>query len=282
MDLLKAHFFDQFSLPVLFVLTVLVQALFIEFGFRLGTRHRRALVKPQVSQVRAIMGAGLGLTAFMLAFTFATAQSHYEARVQAMVEEARLLRTAFLQAEFLSDEARAEARTVLREYAGDRLAIREALDQQRLEEAVRLAAKSAPLQARLWKTAVRERERAADSALPSRGKDSADFEASAIGLIDVHVQRLEASLMNRIPDVLWVTLYLTAALAMLVMGYQAGLVTRRSPYATVTLAVAFAAVLMLIMDLDRPVMTLFEIDNHAMVDVVDRMDEILRDSAARR
>ena len=50
----------------------------IEIGYRISTRRGANHAKTQHSQVRAIMGASLGLTAFMLAFTFATAQSHYE------------------------------------------------------------------------------------------------------------------------------------------------------------------------------------------------------------
>lgn len=270
MDLSYANLFDRLSLPMLFLLTLLLQGVFIEIGFQLGTRNRHVLVKPQVSQVRAIMGAGLGLTAFMLAFTFAVGQDHYEARVHAMVEEARVLRTAFLQAEHLSPSARDDARALLREYAGDRVRLRSLVKERKLEQAGDLVVKSEALQGRLWDLAVGERDK-----VETDGSAAQTFEASVINLIDLHVQRLEASLMNRIPNVLWITLYLTSALSMLVMGYQAGLVSRRSPYATVTLAIAFSAVLMLIMDLDRPVMTLFEINIQALVDVVERMDAML-------
>ena len=47
---------------------------------------------------------------------------------------------------------------------------------------------------------------------------------------------------------------LLAGLSMIIMGYQAGLTDRRSPLATLTLAVAFSSVIVLIADLDRPVM----------------------------
>jgi hypothetical protein len=73
--------------------------------------------------------------------------------------------------------------------------------------------------------------------------------------------------MNRIPITIWMTLYLMAALAMIIMGYQAGLTDRRSPVATITLALAFSAVIILITDLDRPVMSFFEINNQLLVDL---------------
>lgn len=42
-----------------------------------------------------------------------------------------------------------------------------------------------------------------------------------------------------------------------------------------TLAIAFSAVLMLITDLDRPLMRFFEIDNAVVVRLVERMDRVL-------
>jgi hypothetical protein len=56
------------------------------------------------------------------------------------------------------------------------------------------------------------------------------------------------------------TLYFTAVISMVVVGYQAGLTEKRSPVATFSLALAFSAVMMLIMDLDRPLQSLFALD----------------------
>ncbi len=101
------------------------------------------------------------------------------------------------------------------------------------------------------------------------------FLTAVISLIDIHSMRLQAAFMNRISWAIWVTLYMTAMLSMLVMGYQAGLVEKRSPLATMTLAVAFAAVMMLITDLDRPIMSMFQINDQIMVELVERMEAML-------
>jgi hypothetical protein len=86
---------------------------------------------------------------------------------------------------------------------------------------------------------------------------------------------MEAVMLNRISYVIWATLYLTGALAMLITGYQAGLVGKRSPLATVTLAFIFASVMMLITDLDRPFMSLFDINDRVVENTVERMDALL-------
>ena len=99
--------------------------------------------------------------------------------------------------------------------------------------------------------------------------------ASVVGLIDIHNLRLQAQLANRISWVVWVTLYLTAALGMLVMGYLAGLIGKRSPIATVSLVLAFTAVMMLITDLGRPMTSLFEMSTQSLIILADNMDKML-------
>jgi hypothetical protein len=91
-------------------------------------------------------------------------------------------------------------------------------------------------------------------------------------LMDMHTQRVQAALVNRIPEIIWLTLYFTAVMSMIVVGYQAGLTEKRSPVATISLALAFSAVMMLIMDLDRPLQTLFEFD----VTVMEQLEVFMR------
>ncbi len=270
---LVSHMLDRFPLGLLFLITVLVLLVLIEIGFQLGSRARKRAAKAQHSQVRAIMGATLGLLAFMLAFTFAVAQGHYETRVQNMVEEVRLAGNAFLQAEFLEEPYRTRARQTLHEYVSDRVRLSR---QHREGASLDLGAaieKSELLQAELWHLGV-QNERLGQA--PGQTRIQRDpFLTAVISLIDIHSMRLQAAFMNRISWAIWVTLYMTAMLSMLVMGYQAGLVEKRSPLATMTLAVAFAAVMMLITDLDRPIMSMFQINDQIMVELVERMEAML-------
>ena len=56
------------------------------------------------------------------------------------------------------------------------------------------------------------------------------------------------------------------------MGYQAGLTGTRSILATWALAATFAAVMVLITDLDRPRMSLFKLNQQLMVELANRME----------
>ncbi len=267
--MLIAHFFDLIPIWFLLIGTVGLMVLFIEYGFRLGRNAQATAKKAQTSQVRAIMGAGLGLLAFMLAFTFSTAQSHFEARVQNLAEEARIARNAFMQADMMKEPERTQAKQLLREYIelrsvgklGDVKAV-----EQDLAESLRV---SEQIQKDLWLLAVQ--------AGGYKSKNLAATErnsmlmASVLALTDIHYTRVHSAVMNRIPLTIWITLYLMAVLAMIIMGYQAGLTGKRSPVATITLALAFSSVIILISDLDRPVMSFFEINNQLLLDLNEYM-----------
>lgn len=264
------HLPDLFSIELLFFITLVIMLLSIEAGFRLGKRSQANIVKAQASQVRAIMGAVLGLLAFILAFSFATGQSHYETRVQQKVEQAQLARKAYFQAEFLPAPYPAQAQQILHKYISDRVLADQLAKQDQMPEVLELAEEAEQMHQLLWRIATSTEALRSTSSGGTLG--TTPFTDLVSGLIDIHAQRVQAALMNRIPNVLWISLYLLAILAMLVTGYQAGLVGRRSPIATVSLVLAFSGIMMLITDLDRPFTSLFHMDNHVIVEVLQILE----------
>ncbi len=272
--MLIAHFFDLIPIWALLIGTVLIMVLFIEYGFRLGKNAQAGSRKAQTAQVRAIMGAGLGLLAFMLAFTFATAQSHFEARVQSLAEEARIARNAFMQADLLAEPRRSQAKQLLKDYIEIRSDSRTFTGPEVAEQLAELLRASEQIQQKLWLIAAQSDKQVKDKQVGVKENDL--FMVSVIALTDIHYTRLHSAVMNRIPFTIWITLYLMAILSMIIMGYQAGLTDRRSPVATMTLAVAFSAVIILITDLDRPIMSFFEINKQLLVDLNEYMEADLR------
>ncbi len=272
--MLVAHFFDLIPIWALLIGTILIMVLFIEYGFRLGKGAQAGSKKAQTSQVRAIMGAGLGLLAFMLAFTFATAQSHFEVRVQSLAEEARIARNAFMQADLLTEPRRSQAKLLLKDYVQLRSDDRKFNGTVIKEQLADLLQQSEQIQVQLWSLAAQSHAQAEDKL--AEVKESEMFMASVLALTDIHYTRVHSAIMNRIPFTIWMTLYLMAILSMIIMGYQAGLTDRRSPVATITLAVAFSAVIILITDLDRPIMSFFDINKQLLVDLGEYMEADLR------
>jgi len=257
---------DHIPLLAVTIICIVLQILFIEAGFRYGQRRGKGGFKAQMAQVRAIMGASLGLLAFMLAFSFSIAQQHFEERSRAYMMEVSAIGTAFRGADLLNSDARVLAQDMLGKFAKLRLAtvaaVREA-DQERVVEMIRESERIHDL---LWSLA--------ESAMEGEGEgaDTSLFAQSVLTMIAAHDARLQAAIFNRISPVIWITLLLMAILSMLVMGYQAGLTGTRSRLATWTLAATFAVVMTLITDLDRPNMSLFQLNQQLMVELENRMD----------
>ena len=84
------------------------------------------------------MGASLGLLAFMLAFSFAVAQKHYEERTNAYLLEVTAIDAAYRGASLLDQKSGSEARGLLRQFVQLRRDTSDAEDRDELEEVVML------------------------------------------------------------------------------------------------------------------------------------------------
>jgi hypothetical protein len=135
-----------------------------------------------------------------------------------------------------------------------------------METVVKMVRESELIHDQLWAIAESSMEGQGD------GQDTGIFAQSVLAMIDAHDARLQAALFNRISPIIWFTLFLMSLLSMIVMGYQAGLTGTRSSLATWTLAITFSAVMTLITDLDRPNMTLFQMNQSLMVELENRME----------
>lgn len=257
---------DSVPLLLVMLLATLAQAGFIEAGFRYGRTLGGKGVKAQLAQVRAIMGASLGLLAFMLAFTFSMAQQHFEQRTQAYMMEVSAIDSAYRGADLIAKDARSEAKELLLNFAKLRLETSNAAKSGDMAVLVGLVRESERIHDQLWAIAESAMEGAGD------GEDTGIFAQSVLAMINAHDARLQAALFNRISPVIWITLFLMSLLSMIVMGYQAGLTGTRSSLATWTLAITFAAVMTLITDLDRPNMTLFQMNQSLMAELENRME----------
>lgn len=256
---------DKLPLLLVFAISVVSQVLFIEIGFRMGTLNRGKPNKAQMAQVRAIMGASLGLLAFMLAFTFNTTQQHFEERGKAYMLEVSAIDSAYRGADLIMEDEREPAKSLLAEFAGLRIQTSKSARQHDMDTVIEMIRESEHMHDRLWALAERSMENAGD------GEDTGIFAQSILAMIDAHDYRLQTAFFNRVSPIIWYTLFGMALLSMAVMGYQAGLTGTRSSFATWTLAITFAFVMTLITDLDRPNNSLFKQNQQMMVELQSRM-----------
>jgi len=105
---------DILPLWGVFALTITLVLISMEFGFRIGKRRIRFEEDTKNSSTSSMVGAVLGLLAFMLAFTFGMSSQRYDTRRQLLREEANTVNTAYLRAGLLSEPRRTEIRSLLR------------------------------------------------------------------------------------------------------------------------------------------------------------------------
>ncbi|MGD9402933.1 MAG: hypothetical protein PVF95_11775 [bacterium] len=252
---------DSIPLWVIFAVMALLFLLAAEAGFRLG-RHRCHLAEAKISHAGAIIAATLALMAFMLAFTFSMGGSRFDARRHLVVDEANAVGTAYLRAAMLQEPQRTEIRDLLREYVEVRLRIVREKETYAQDGIVR----SEEIQRLLW------------NKITDLGQD--DDRSIVVGLlvqslndvIDIHTKRMATGLLHRIPEVIWINLFFIGLIGTAVIGYRAGLSGTRGMAATLALILAFSAVMILIMDLDRPGQSMFEVSQQSLARLLENMD----------
>ena len=252
-------FLDYIPLWAVFGGIVLLMAFSMEIGFRFG-RWRRTRAQPEKeSPVGAVVGATLALLGFMLAITFGVAVSRFEMRAAAYLNEIDAISTAYLRADFLPEEARSQIRQNLREYVDVRI---RAVESGNIQAGIQ---RSEEIHQIMWSStaaAVLANENSLPLSL---------FVESLNELIDIHTRRVITGLWLRIPSTIWLVLYAIAFLGMGEIGYQTALAGSARTPVSIALIVAFASILWLITDLDRPHEGVLRINQRAMKELQSTM-----------
>src|SRR5262245_51151559 len=111
---------DALPLWALFIVILLVVLLSVEFGYRLGRYRRRRHEEEKEAPLGTMVGAILGLLAFILAFTFGLAATRFDTRRQVVLDEANAIGTTYLRAGMLPEQGQ-QVRGLLRDYVAARL-----------------------------------------------------------------------------------------------------------------------------------------------------------------
>lgn len=259
---LPIRYLDYLPVSAVFVATVLLLLAFNEIGFRVGRRWQVS-GRQQSSQTGAIMTATLGLLAFMLALTFGTAASRFDARRQAVLNEANAIGTTWLRSQMLPPPHAAQIAPLLMRYVEVRL---EGARSESLDELRRALIESTDLHERLWEHAVALGKEYPRSVVLGLFIDSLNE------VIDLHTARLTVT-RQRLPPSVWLTLYFVAMASILMVGVNAGLSGGRSLFMVVLLASALSVVMVLVVDLDRPGQTLFGVSQQSLIDLRESMKE---------
>lgn len=247
--------------PSFLIVGLLVAALLlaIEFGFRVGLRLDQKTNDSTKGQINAIQGSLLGVLALLLGFTFSLSLQRFDSRSQAVVDEANAIGTAMLRAELLPESAREVGVNLLDRYAKIRVAAGEiSLDHHRERNA--MLADTIALQTALWTLAT---DAARSEPNPVR---TGLFVQSLNEAIDAYGKR-NAALDRHVPEIVLFLLFGTFILTACLVGYSSGVSGQRAAFPTYVLTLLIAALVFIIIDLDRPRRGLIEVSQQSLIEL---------------
>ena len=251
--------FDLVPIYGIYIGVTLLILLSFEIGFQIGEHTRSRYDKDAPISLGPMVGGLLGMLGFVLAFTYSMAASQHDLRKQYVLDEANVVGTAYLRADLLDEQHQKELKRLLREYVDVRL---QGARDENLKAAI---TRSVELHDLLWIQA--------SSVAKTAPSTNTSLVIQAINeVIDMHEKRVSAGVRNRIPGSIWIALFIISTLTMITMGTQVGLTGKRRLVAIIPLALAFAALATVVVDLDRPQQGLITVSQQAMVDLQESMN----------
>jgi len=229
-----------------------------EVGFRRGRVIRARLEDSAKSELGTLQGAMIGLLALLLAFSFAMAESRFDARRQLVLEEANAIGTTYLRSKALAELYRVEVVKLLQDYVTNRVEYyATGVDQKKLDE---VNDQTDQLQAQLWSQAM-------DAATKDSHSIPAGLFISSLNeVIDLRTKR-DIARQNHVPEAVLLLLFFVATLAMGIVGFGCGMGDWRNLSVTVTMSLIITLVILVIMDLDRPRRGFIRVSQQSMVNL---------------
>lgn len=256
------NFFDQIPLTIVYVFIMAVLFLAAEFGFYIG-RVRKNIINAggEDKQTGSIMGASLGLLAFLLAFSFNIVSNIHSERKSLVVDEANAISTLYLRTEMFELEQARTIRNLLKDYVDLRAYLGTVeLTNEIADEGIEA---SESMQMLIW-----------DNVLGiikfSDNPMNRTLVEATNKVIDIHAERVNAAFL-RLPMVSIFLLLVIAILTLGLMGYQSGLNGIRVLLPRAALILSLATVMIVILDLDRPGGNLIEISQKTMLDLQEQL-----------
>ena len=220
-----------------------------EIGYRLGLARQG-----EPDSLRTLMtgigGSMLGLLGLLLGFALTMAISRWDERRDIIIEETNAIGTLSLRAGLLEEPSTGQLRETLRAYTQKRITLGGARDRP---DVLRTALEeSEDIHVVIWSVVERANEPSVTNAT------LASLISSANELIDLHELRL-ASLQNQLPSALFYLLLSLAALSVVFLAWSFGAASQRGRAPMILLALLIGAVLLLIMDVNRPQRGIIEV-----------------------
>jgi len=253
-------FFDLLPLWIIYLCIVFIILISIWLGIRFARWRKKRIGIEEDAPINTIVGATLGLLAFILAFTFGMTTSRYDARKHFLLDEVNAIETTWLRAGLIPEPHQEEVRQLLLTYVDLRVQI--ANNQVGMKEAI---AQSTRIQHQIWDQTV--------ALVEMDHKNPAIitlFTNSVNNLFDLQTKRISVTMIDRIPPLIWMALFALVVLAMFAVGYLLGKMKKDNWLLILVLSMAFSAVILIIVDLDIAKGTI-SLNQQSMFDLQQRL-----------
>lgn len=231
-----------FDLPfgVTYVLIVILILLSIQAGIFYAKWRKNRIKDEDDSSINTLVGATLGLLAFILAFTFGLSSSRFEARKQFMLDEANSIETSWLRAGLMESPYKEELKQELVQYVEVRIWFIE--NKYELQEAI---TRSEEIQTNIWSLITEINEK-------NIGKPPVNaLLINAVNdMFDLQSNRIAKGVIDHIPGLIWITLFALIIISMFEVGYLFGKTKNSNWIMILALSLSFSAIVILIVDLD--------------------------------
>lgn len=215
-----------------------------EIGFRIGKFHQKSTDNEIKNQTNNIQAGVLALLALLLGFTFHMALQRYDARSEAVIQEANSIGTTVLRTKLLPPPYDANIYALLQEYIDIRIE-NSKIELSRYNERTDIIKRGEEQLNKTWDAGIQAAK--SDPNPVTTGL----FMAALNEMIDSRSARFE--IQNRhIPDAILLLLFFVFVMSGAVIGYAGGLGMKRAYVPTVLLTLLITLVVFLILDLDRP------------------------------
>lgn len=252
--------FEILPLWIIYLGIVLLIIGAIRSGIYVAKRRQKRFGKEEDAPINTIVGATLGLLAFILAFTFGMTTSRYDARKHFLLDEVNAIHTAWLRAGLIPEPHRTEVKELLNGYVDLRI--------QLANREITLAAAiggSEMIQQQIWDHTI-----ALIDLDHRNGSIVTLFTNSVNHLFEIQTKRISVALIDRIPGLIWTALFVLIVLAMFEVGFLIGRMERTNWLLILALSMAFSAVILIIVDLDTSKGSI-NVNQQAMFDLKEKL-----------
>jgi hypothetical protein len=252
-------FFQNLVMIVVPFLCVLLPTL---FGQQFGLYRKAKSIKVSDAPIGSVVGASLGLLAFMLAFTFQIVDNRYNERKKLLLDEVTTIRTTYLRAGLIPEPFKSNTRKHLIEYVKLRVAIVEDVAPQKINN---LLVKSPIILDSLWHYSE-------ELSKQDRSSESYSLFISSVNeLNEIYNHRLTYTFEYKIPKTVMIILAVITLFSMFLLGYQFGISGKKNNVAIVLVSFTFASLMWLILALDNPEKGFMRLNQKPIITLYDQL-----------